>query len=64
MAVFRAPGLLNRLLHRFQDFVALDALFASDGVGHLQQLEPGNGNGRIHRYLFLFFNAPDWPSPR
>ena len=35
LAVFGAAGLLDRLLHRLQDFVAFDALFARDRVGNL-----------------------------
>src|SRR5262249_53077210 len=61
--VFRATGLLDGLLHRFQHLVALDALLAGDGIGHLEQLEPGNGNGRVHHYLLCLVNA-DSPSRR
>ncbi len=38
LAVFRAPGLLDGLLHRFQHLIAVDAFVARDGVGNLQQL--------------------------
>ena len=41
MAVFRAAGLLDRLLHRLEHFVAVDALLARDGVGDLQQFMAG-----------------------
>ena len=37
VSVFRAPGLLNRLLHGFENLFALDSLVAGDGFGHLQQ---------------------------
>src|SRR5690606_25937394 len=38
MAVFRATGLLNGLLHRLQDLVPVDPLLAGDRVGNLNQL--------------------------
>ena len=48
LAVFRAAGLLDRLLHRLQDFVAVDALVARDGVGDLQELGAGVGGSVFH----------------
>ena len=33
--VLGAASLLNRLLHRFQDFVPVDVLFAGDRIGYL-----------------------------
>ena len=49
LAVFRAPGLLDGLLHRLEDFVLVDALVAGDRVGDLQQLGAGVGGGAFHR---------------
>ena len=49
LAVFRAPGLLDGLLHRLQDFVLVDALVAGDRVGDLQQFGAGVGGGAFHR---------------
>ena len=49
LAVFRAAGLLDRLLHRLQHLVAVDALVARDGVGDLQQFGAGVGDGAFHR---------------
>ncbi len=43
LAVFRAAGLLHRLLHRLQHLVAVDALVARDRLGDLQELVIGNG---------------------
>ncbi len=48
LAVFRAAGLLDRLLHRLEHLVAVDALVAGDGVGDLQQLGAGVGDGAFH----------------
>ena len=54
MAVFGAARLLDRLLHRNQHFVAVDALLAGDRVGDLQQLHPGDGDRGVHGHgLFL-----------
>ncbi len=45
--VFRAPGLLHRLLHRLEHLVAVDALVARDGFGDLQEFGIGDaGHGR------------------
>src|SRR6185312_8105894 len=49
-AVFGAAGLLDGLLHRDQHLLAVDALLAGDGVGHLQQLDPGLQRSDIHRF--------------
>ena len=51
LAVFGAAGLLDRLLHRLQDFVAVDALVARDGIGDLQQFRAGVGDGAFHGVL-------------
>ena len=48
LAVFRAPGLLDGLLHRLQHFVLVDALVAGDRVGDLQQFGAGVGGGALH----------------
>ena len=49
LAVFRAAGLLDRLLHRLKDLVLVDALVARDRVGDLQQFGAGVGEGAFHR---------------
>ncbi len=41
--VLGAAGLLDGLLHGFQDFLAVDVLFPRDGVGDQQQFRAGNG---------------------
>ena len=43
VAVLGAAGLLDGLLHRFQDFLAVDVLLPRDGVGDQQQFRAGNG---------------------
>src|SRR5216683_1428870 len=48
LAVFRAPGLLDGLLHRFQHLIAVDAFVARDGVGNLQQLGAGESGRALH----------------
>jgi hypothetical protein len=48
LAVFGAAGLLDRLLHRLQYFVAVDALVAGDRIGDLQQFGPGVGDAGLH----------------
>ncbi len=50
MPVLGAPSLLDRLLHGFEDLVAVDALLARDRVGYRQQLRPGKAAcfKRIH----------------
>ena len=45
--VFGAAGLLDGLLHRLEHLVAVDRLFARDGVGDEQQF--GAGYGGVHR---------------
>ena len=45
VAVFRAAGLLNGLLHGGEHVVAVDTLLAGDRVGDLQKLHAGNGDG-------------------
>ena len=52
VAVLRATRLLDRLLHRFEHLVAIDALVARDGVGDLQQF--GAGVNRVNSVVFLF----------
>ncbi len=54
LAVFGAARLLDRLLHRLQDFVAIDPLVARDGVGDLQQFRAGIGDGAVHRVLEFY----------
>ena len=49
--VFRAAGFLNGLLHRVQDFVPFDALFAGHGVGDLDQLRPVQCRCDVHRAI-------------
>ncbi len=49
--VFGAAGLLDGLLHRVQHLIAIDALFAGDRIGDLQQLHARNGNGLFHDSL-------------
>ncbi len=45
--VFRAPGLLHRLLHRLEHLVAVDALVARGGFSGLQKFGIGDaGHGR------------------
>ena len=46
--VLRTAGLLDGLLHRLEHFLALDALFARDHVGHLQHLQARNVGSRCH----------------
>ncbi len=41
LAVFRASGLLDRLLHRLQDLIAIDPLVARDNVGDLKEFGLG-----------------------
>ncbi len=36
MAVFGPPSLLDGLFHRLQHFLAVDILFAGDGIGDQQ----------------------------
>src|SRR5262249_33109639 len=48
LTIFGAPSLLNRLLHRFQHLVAIDAFVASNGIGDLQQFGTGVSNGPFH----------------
>ena len=48
LPVFRASGLLDRLLHRLKDLVLVDALVARDGIGDLQQFGAGVGEGAFH----------------
>src|SRR5262249_57853069 len=63
VTVLRPPGLLHRLLHRLQHLVALDALFAGDRVGDLQQLEPGHSNRGFHGSSFSLVHSVAWPPP-
>src|SRR3984893_6102126 len=51
LAIFGAARLLDRLLHRLQDFIAVDPLVARDGIGDLQQFRAGVGDGAFHRVL-------------
>ena len=51
VAVLGAAGLLDRLLHRLEHFLALDRLLPRDGVGDQQQF--GSGDGGIHGVLFF-----------
>ena len=44
LAVARAGRLLHSVLHRFQHDLAIDVLFAGNGVGDLQKLELVGGN--------------------
>jgi len=53
LAVFGAPGLLDRLLHRLQHLVAIDALVARGLVGGCEQLGPGIAGLNLHDGLFL-----------
>ena len=46
--VLGAAGLLDGLLHRLEHFLALDALFAGDHVGHLQHLQARDIGSRCH----------------
>ena len=63
LAVFGAARLLDRLLHRLQDFVAVDALVARDGVGDLQQFRAGVGGGAFHGVLeFRASDSGSWPT--
>ena len=48
LPVFGAAGFLDRLLHRLQHFVAIDALVARDRVGNRQQLRPRIAHLRRH----------------
>ena len=48
VAVFGPGGLLDRLFHGLQHFVALDPLLLGDGVGDRQHFQPAWGNHRIH----------------
>ena len=48
LAVFRAAGLLNRLLHGIQYLVPIDAFVTGNGFGNLEQLGPGK-KGSVHR---------------
>ena len=48
LAVLRASRLLDRLFHRDQHLVAIDALVARDGVRDLQQLGSGVNGGGLH----------------
>ncbi len=54
LAVFGTAGLLDRLLHRLQHFVAVDPLVAGDRIGDLQQLGPGVGDAGLHGVDHLF----------
>ena len=49
--VLGAAGLLDGLLHRLQHFLAVDVLFARDGVGDQQQFRAGNGG--VHSGLLF-----------
>ena len=48
LTVFRAAGLLDRLLHGVQYLVAIDAFVTGNGFSDLQQLGPGK-KGSVHR---------------
>ena len=53
VAVFRAARLLNRELHRFEHFFAVDAFFARDRIGYLNELDPRMSRCRFHLRLTL-----------
>ena len=50
-AVFRAPGLLDGLLHRVQHLVLVDAFVAGNGVGDLEELGARVSGSRFHWYF-------------
>ena len=58
VAVFRTARFLDRLLHGFQHFLAVYALFAGDIVRHLQQFRFDQSQGRFHRHLDLHPSLP------
>jgi hypothetical protein len=51
LTVFRAAGLLDRLLHRLEHLVAIDALVAGDAVRDLKEFGPGIGCEVFHLSL-------------
>ena len=56
LAVFGAARLLDRLFHRLQHLVAIDALVAGDGVGDLQQFGAGVGDSAFHGFPGVLSN--------
>ena len=63
LAVFRAAGLLDGLLHRLQHFVLVDALVAGDRVGDLQQFGAGVGGRGLHCASVVNGPAPACAGP-
>ena len=64
LTVFRARRLLDRLLHRVEDLVAVDRLLTRDRIGDLKKFEPVvPGHGRIfgHHSNVTCCAFSDWP---